>query len=204
MKKLLPLLLLLPLAATAQVKIPKNANRFTYYQFEYGEKTDTSIINVVRNGDVITIFTQQPKGDLIPGYAQTETSVDYAADSITVSVTYPDSGYYYRIPFSRNDLEWSVKGNLYTCSVNSNTLTFEMDGKAPVNVNPLPHYGLKKGVLRSYTRNGQLRLKLARAEKTACSESYLLPNNGRRRVTPREMDRIMKERLVVTTRIFDH
>ena len=203
-KSLLVLSLLLPLLATAQVRIPKDANRFTYWQFEYGEKTDTTVINVVRNGDVVTIFTQQPKGKLIPGYAQTETSVDYAADSITVSVTYPDSGYYYRIPFSRNDLEWKVDGNRHTTSVNSNTLTFEMDEKAPVNVNPLPHYGLNKGVLRSYTRNGQLRLKLAKAEKTACGESCLLPNNGYRRVTPREMDRIMKERLVVTTRIFDH
>ena len=204
MKKTFLLLSLLPLLATAQVRIPKDANRFTYWQFEYGDKTDTTIINVVRQGDHITIFSQRPQGQLIQGYAQTDTDVDYAADSITVSVTYPDSGYYYRIPFSRNDLEWKVDGNRHTTSVNSNTLTFEMDEKAPVNVNPLPHYGLNKGVLRSYTRNGQLRLKLAKAEKTACGESCLLPNNGYRRVTPREMDRIMKERLVVTTRIFDH
>ena len=196
--------LLMVSMATAQVKIPKDANLFTYYQFEYGEKTDTSIIKVIRQGDAITIFTQRPEGKLIQGYAQTETGVDYAADSITVSVTYPDSGYYYRIPFSRSDLEWEVEKGKWKTSVNSNTLVFEMDEKAPVNVNPLPHYGLKKGVLRSYTRNGQLRLKLAKAEKTACSESWLLPNNGYRRVTPRELDRIMKERLVVTTRVFDH
>ncbi len=197
--------LLVALTATAQVKIPKDANLFTYYQLEYGEKTDTTIIKVLRQGDCITIFTQQPQGELIQGYAQTETGVDYAADSITVSVTYPDSGYYYCIPFSRDDLEWKVEKGKWKTSVNSNTLVFEMDEKAPVNVNPLPHYGLKKGVLRSYSRNGQLRLKLAKAEKQrGCGESLLLPNNGRRRVTPRELDRIMKERLVVTTRIFDH
>ena len=205
MKKAIIIALLLPLLAFAQVKIPKDANLFTYYQFEYGEKTDTTIIKVLRQGDCITIFTQQPQGELIQGYAQTETSVDYAADSITVSVTYPDSGYYYRIPFSRDDLEWKVEKGEWKTSVNSNTLVFEMDEKAPVNVNPLPHYGLKKGVLLSYSRNGQLRLKLAKAEKQrGCSESWLLPNNGRRRVTPRELDRIMKERLVVTTRVFDH
>lgn len=205
MKKTLFLIGLLPLLVTAQVRIPKDANRFTYWQFEYGEKIDTTIINVVRQGDHITIFSQRPQGQLIQGYAQTDTDVDYAADSITVSVTYPDSGYYYRIPFSRNDLEWKVDGNRHTCSVNSNTLVFEMDERAPVNVNPMPQYGLNKGVLRSYTRNGQLRLKLAKAEKQlACGESLLLPNDGYRRVTPRELDRIMKERLVVTTRIFDH
>ena len=205
MKKTLFLIGLLPLLVTAQVRIPKDANRFTYWQFEYGEKIDTTIINVVRQGDHITIFSQRPQGQLIQGYAQTDTDVDYVADSITVSVTYPDSGYYYRIPFSRNDLEWKVDGNRHTCSVNSNTLVFEMDERAPVNVNPMPQYGLNKGVLRSYTRNGQLRLKLAKAERQlACGESLLLPNDGYRRVTPRELDRIMKERLVVTTRIFDH
>ena len=204
MKKALILILLLPLVAGAQVKIPKDANKFTYWQFEYGEKTDTSVMTVMRDGAMITIITQNPEGKPIQGYAQTTTIVDYERDSITVMATYPDSAYYYCIPLSRNDIEWTIKGNRHTCSINSNTLTFEMDAKTPLNVTPLPHYGLKRGVLRSYTRNGQLRMKLAKAEKTACGVGPMLPNDGYRRVTPRELDRIMKERLVVTTRIFDH
>ena len=233
MKKILFVLIaLLPFVASAQqVKIPKDADRFTYWQFEYGEKIDTTIITVERVGNVIVINTPKPEGILIPGYCQTVTSVDYAADSITVTATYDDSVYYYRTGFSRSDIEWkthssttasrrSPSPNLgeerltqYTCSVNSNTLVFEMDEKAPVNVNPLPHYGLSKGVLTSYTRNGQLRLVLAKAEKMkhtpqslrdsspTLGEQLLTPS---RRVTPRELDRIMKERLVITTRIFDH
>ena len=206
MKKLIiALLTVLPMIATAQVKIPKDANRFTYWQFEYGETTDTSVITVLRDGDRITIVTPSPEGELIPGYAQTTTIADYAADSITVMTTYSDSAYYYCVPLSRSDLEWKMENGKWKTSVNSNTLMFEMDEKTPLNVNPLPHYGLKRGVLRSYTRNGQLRLQLAKAEKQhACSETLQLPNNGLRRVTPRELDRIMKERLVVTTRIFDH
>ncbi len=203
-RTLLVFCILLPLVAGAQVKIPKDANIFTYWQFEYGEKTDTSVMTVMRNGAMITIITQNPEGKPIQGYAQTTTIVDYERDSITVMATYPDSAYYYCIPLSRNDIEWTIKGNRHTCSVNSNTLTFEMDAKTPLNVTPLPHYGLKRGVLRSYTRNGQLRMKLAKAEKTACGVGPMLPNDGYRRVTPRELDRIMKERLVVTTRIFDH
>ncbi len=206
-------LLLLPLAALAQqVKIPQNADRFTYWQFEYGEKTDTTIITVERNPDgSIVILTPKPEGTLIPGYCQTVTSVDYAADSITVSAYYDDSAYYYRTPFSRSDIEWqsvpSREGQgwvKHTCHINSNRLEFEMDEQAPVNVNPMPHYGLNKGVLRSYTRNGQLRLNLVKAEKvnhTTYQTSNVWPC---RRVSPRELDRIMKERLVVTTRIFDH
>ena len=123
-------LLLLPLAALSQqVKIPQNADRFTYWQFEYGEKTDTTVITVDRYGDVIIINTPKPEGTLIPGYCQTVTSVDYAADSITMTATYDDSAYYYRTGFSRSDLEWKREGNHWTTSVNSNTLVFEMDEK---------------------------------------------------------------------------
>ena len=205
MKKTFLLMALLPLMAVAQVKIPKGANRFTYWQIEYGEQNDTTEVYVHRDGDVITIVTQQPKGKLIPGYAQTVTKVDYAQDSITVNAYYDDSIYFYRTGFSRSDIEWRHDGNKHICSINSNTLEFEMDERAPVNVTPLPYYGLNKGVLRSFTRNGQKRLVLAKAKKVdwgICRpSSIILPS---RRVTPRELDRIMKERLVVTTRIFDH
>ena len=211
MKRLLCVALaLLTLTAAAQnVKIPKGANVFTYHQIEYGERNDTSVVTVYREGDVITIVTPQPEGELIPGYAQTVTSVDYAQDSITVSAYYDDSVYFYRTGFSRSDLEWKVENGRWKTSVNSNTLEFEMDERAPVNVNPLPYYGLNKGVLRSFTRNGQKRLVLAKAEKKALTESPELNrfsgNSGHSvRVSPRELDRIMKERLVVTTRIFDH
>ena len=205
-KTLLSLLLAVPLVAMAQnVKIPKGANEFTYWQIEYGEQNDTTEVYVHRDGDVITIVTQQPKGKLIPGYAQTVTKVDYAQDSITVNAYYDDSIYFYRTGFSRSDIEWRHDGNKHICSINSNTLEFEMDERAPVNVTPLPYYGLNKGVLRSFTRNGQKRLVLAKAKQVdwgICRPSSIIFPS--RRVTPRELDRIMKERLVVTTRIFDH
>ena len=85
-KTLLILLLAVPLVAMAQnVKIPRGANEFTYWQIEYGEQNDTTEVYVHRDNDVVTIVTQQPKGKLIPGYAQTVTKVDYAQDSITVT-----------------------------------------------------------------------------------------------------------------------
>ena len=196
---------LLPMLTVAQVKIPKGANRFTYHQYDYGDVTDTTVITVERVGDVITITKPKPNGLLVHGYCQTVTSVDYAADSITVTAAYDDTVYYYRTGFARGDIEWRVEGNRHTCSVNSNTLVFVMDEKAPVNVTPLPYYGLSKGVLREFHRNGQLRMKLVKAEKvslTELPESNRIRNNSVR-VSPRELDRIMKERLVITTRIFD-
>ncbi len=203
---LLICLILLPLSAAAQkVKIPKDANTFTYWQFDYGEKIDTTVIFVQRFGAYTYVYTLHSlKDEFVQGYAPTTTIINYESDSISVLAYYPDSTYYYRIRFSRNDIEWNRHKNTYTCSINSNTMVFDMDEKAPVNVNPLPHYGLKKGVLRSFTRNGQLRLKLVKAERSCCGTFELDPFKGARRVTPRELDRIMKERLVVTTRIFDH
>lgn len=203
---LLICLILLPLSAAAQkVKIPKDANTFTYWQFDYGEKIDTTVIFVQHFGAYTYVYTLHSlKDEFVQGYAPTTTIINYESDSISVLAYYPDSTYYYRIRFSRNDIEWNRHKSTYTCSINSNTMVFDMDEKAPVNVNPLPHYGLKKGVLRSFTRNGQLRLKLVKAERSCCGTFELDPFKGARRVTPRELDRIMKERLVVTTRIFDH
>ena len=205
---LLVVAMLLPMMAMGQmVKIPKDANRFTYWQIEYGEKNDTSCIEVWLNDGVASIETPGIEGTPVQGYTPTHTYIDYPADSITVSVSYPDSSYYYRSALSRSDIEWEVEGpakeRKYTCSINSNTLVFVMDETVEQNATPLPYYGLAKGVLRSFTRNGQLRIKLA---KSTWINNAPMPGIGAlgRRVSPRELDRIMKERLVVTTRIFDH
>ena len=199
------LLFLLPMAATAQVKIPKDANRFTYWQIDYGEQNDTSTLVVERTGNVVTLLPQRLGGDPVRGYAQTVTSVDYAADSMTVRAFYDDTVYFYRAPLTRNDIEWEEHGDIHTCHINSNRMEFEMDTKTLLNVNPLPYYGLTRGVLRSYSRNGQQRLVLAKAEKVKAETLTAMVATGPlRRVQPRELDRLMKERLVVTTRIFDH
>ena len=161
----LTLLVALPFLAVAQVNIPKDANRFTYHQYDYGDRNDTTVVTVIRDGQRITILTPEPEGEKIQGYCNTVTTVDYATDSITVTAAYDDSTYYYRTAFSRSDLEWKREGAKWQTSINSNTLVFEMNERAPVNANPLPHYGLNKGVLLSFSRNGQLRMKLVKAEK---------------------------------------
>ena len=205
MKRIAILLLAaLPLIMSAQEKVPKEANRFPYHQYEYGDRTDTTVITVIRDGQRITILSPEPQGRKIQGYCHTVTTVDYEADSITVTAAYDDSSYYYRTALSRSDIEWRVDNGEWKTSINSNTLIFKMDDKAHVSVNPLPHYGLNKGVLREYYRNGQLRMKLLKAEKVKGVKSGMCKEERGRRVTPRELDRIMKERLVVTTRIFDH
>ena len=142
--------------AAAQTKIPRNANRFVYHQIDYGEQTDTTVVTVFRSGNTTEILTTPPDGKLIDGYAQTVTRVDYAGDSITVEASYADGAtYFYRRKLTRNDIEWTVNGSTHSCSINSNTLVFEMDETTTLNATPLPHYGLNHGVLQTFTRNGQ-------------------------------------------------
>ena len=203
-------MLLIPFVATAQPKLTKDANRFTYHQFDYGSQTDTATIELLRFGNLVLIPASKPEGNAIPGFAQTETTIDYATDSITQSLSYPDGDrFYYRTPFGRDDIQWDVQRHgtraTYTCSINSNSLVFVMEENAPYGINPLPYYGLNKGVLISFTRNGQKLIELAKAER----DKKLKPTNtttlqGAQRVSPQQMEQLRKERLVISTRIFDH
>ena len=195
--------------ACAQTKIPKNANRFVYQQVEYGETIDTSFVTVTRYGNAIEIQSAKPEGTLISGYATEVTYVDYDADSITVIASFEDgASYFYRRALSRDDIEWTLNGSLHSCSINSNSLVFDMDESTDINVNPLPHYGIRRGILRSFKRNGQTLLRLVKADYNKKLKSFdskfKNQNSNMTRVSPRELDRIKKERLVVTTRIFDH
>ncbi len=136
MKRIAILLLAaLPLIMSAQEKVPKEANRFTYHQYEYGDRTDTTVITVIRDGQRITILSPEPQGRKIQGYCHTVTTVDYEADSITVTAAYDDSSYYYRTALSRSDIEWRVDNGEWKTSINSNTLIFKMDDKAQVPYN---------------------------------------------------------------------
>ncbi|MBO4751810.1 MAG: hypothetical protein J5526_03550 [Bacteroidales bacterium] len=203
------LAVVMALTAMSQTKIPKNANRFVYQQVEYGETIDTSFITVTLNGSTIEIQSAKPEGTLISGYATEVTYVDYDADSITVIASFEDgASYFYRRALSRDDIEWTLNGSLHSCSINSNSLVFDMDESTDINVNPLPYYGIRRGILRSFKRNGQTLLRLVKADYNKklkpFDSKFKIQNSNMTRVSPRELDRIKKERLVVTTRIFDH
>lgn len=199
--------ILVAVYSIAQINVPRNANRFVYQEVEYGETIDTSYITVFCDGNIIEIQSSRPDGVLIDGYATEVTYVDYDADSITVVSSFADgSSYYYCRGLSRNDINWTVDGSLHKCSINSNTLVFDIDERSSLNVNPLPQYGLARGILRSFSRNGQTLIKLVKAEcvKKRKRTGIQIKNLNYTRVSPRELDRIKKERLVITTRVFDH
>lgn len=218
MKKSLLFLIVLSLlaqVAVAQVKpvnIAKKANHFLYEVYDYGEKIDTSQMWIAFYNNEYQIASQEGEGNLVPGYAREVTIVNLDKDSTYQLAKFTITGeadcYEVASPFSRSDIAYDtaiVDGlTRYTCHINSNTLEFFVQD-FPADINPLPYYGRFKGMVVCFKRNGQVYLQLAKTEfwkqagKAPIRDGY----NHCQRVTGRELSNLKKQKLVITTRIFD-
>ncbi len=199
-------------AQPSPVKTVKNANRFTYEVYDYGESIDTSLMQIVFQSPFYRIYTIGEEGPFVPGYAQESTVVNLGTDSIYHRAVFQNGNQkeHYEVvsSFIRHDIAYDtarVDGlTRYTCHINSNTLEFFVQD-FPYDLNPVPSYGRFKGLLVCFKRNGQTYLQLAKAEfwKQA-GIMPLLESGDYQRVTARELSNIKKQKLVITTRIFDN
>ena len=225
MKRLLPLLVfsfyLLPSWAQPKVvKVAKNDNHFVYEVYEYGERIDTQYMQIEIYGGVDYLVADgksipgeyrpafNVQREVIKGYSVEDIFVDERTDSVTYLTTIFDGErreqYRTRGPYSRTDIHFDTAqvGGLtrYTCSINSNTLEFYVQPYKK-NLTPLPQYGHFPGLLVSFWRNGQCRMQLVKTERIHSSKFYCPQDIPL--VTARELARIKRERMIVTTRIFD-
>ena len=165
----------------------------------------------------------------IQGYSVEDIIVNELTDSVytLTSILSGDEkeNYLTVSPFSRSDIQFETEkvGGLtrYTCSINSNKLEFYVQSYSR-DITPLPYYGrFKKGLLVSYWRNGQCQLSLVKAEKSEIvnreltndrdshNSQFTIHNSHKfdipaaQRVTSRELNNIKRDRMVITTRIFD-
>jgi len=199
-------------AQVSPVKITKNANRFTYEVYDYGEKIDTSQMWIALYNNEYQIASQESKGPFVPGYAREVTIVNLDKDSTYQLAKFIGTGksdcYEVASSFSRSDIAYDtavVDGlTRYTCHINSNTLEFFVQD-FPSDINPLPYYGRFKGMVVCFKRNGQIYLQLAKTEfwKQAGIVPFRDGYTHCQRVTGRELSQIKKQKLVITTRIFD-
>lgn len=209
-------------AQTKAVKVTKNANIFYYQTFEYGEAVDTQYTVVEVNPGIATQLVTdngrpipgeyQPgymsAGEHIPGYSVEEVFVDELKDSLfTLTAILTDGKkefYSVASPYSRSDIKFDTTkvGNLtkYTCSINSNKLEFYVQPYSR-DISPVPYYSRFKGLLVSYWRNGQCQYNLVKTERKQSTKFYL-PSDAKR-VTARELNNIKRERMILTTRVFD-
>ena len=214
---------LLSQAQTTPVKIARGADYFYYQRLEYGEQVDTHYTVIETDGcgqylitdgrfagkDSYSKLALRTDGSRIPGCSFEDVIVRELFDSICTQTTIVTDGRaeYFRTdaPYSRTDIQFdSAKvGKLtrYTCSVNSNKLEFYYQ-PYPRDITPVPHYGRHKGLLVSYWRNGQCQLQLVRTERKS-NTKFCADYSQWQRVTPRQLSSIKRQRMVITTRIFD-
>lgn len=212
MNKIFPLILLLFIgnsifAQTQPVKVAKGANHFQYQTRNFDTEGTTTDVYLVDN--IIRIADQTKRqGTFIPGYSEEENYIDLATDSVYSVTTITDNNgrdafmttSVYRamsIPFDTTKVGGLTR---YKCSINSNTLEFYVQDY-PVDINPISYYGRFKGLLVSFWRNGQCYVQLDKAEKAKLGK-LSIPTNATR-TTGRILSNIKRDRMVITTRIFD-
>lgn len=162
------------------------------------------------------------RGPFIKGYSVEDIFVNEEKETVTYLTTLFDGDQceHYRTesPFSRKDIQFDtaqVNGLIrYACFINSNKLEFYVQPykaiwnsgrgrgrKVERSITPVPYYGRFSGLLVGFWRNGQCRMQLVKTDMSRNSR-FALPHNVPV-VTNRELSRIKREKMVITTRVFD-
>lgn len=192
--------------------IPARAQRvatvYNYNSYEYdSDRRDTSKMTVSQVENKLIIRQINTVKNPIPGFADEWTLVDQSNDSIYYHYRYPDSTYCAVSTQSRNDIKWDTqivdsKTTRYVTSINSNRIELLFSTKSKANINPLPYYGKFKGTLKQMTRNGLVQIELGDIISDKKIDSKLLQPSGIRK-TGREISNIKRERMVITTHVFE-
>lgn len=185
---------------------------YTYDLLDYDSDDPTERITRVESHDgQLKIWTPLDIKRPIPGYCQEYMYVDNGKDSIYYQYQFDGNTiYYHTAPLQRSDLKWDTqtvdsKTTRYITSINSNRieLTFKRE-KRPKNVTPLPYYGKFDGVLQEMKRNGLVLMRLKDVQPGTTKRSPFIPTDMGIRKSGREISNLKKEKLVVTTHIFDN
>lgn len=192
--------------------IPTRAQRvatvYNYNSYEYdSDRRDTSKMTVSQVANKLIIRQINTVKNPIPGFADEWTLVDQSNDSIYYHYRYPDSTYCAVSTQSRNDIKWDTqivdsKTTRYVTSINSNRIELLFSTKSKANINPLPYYGKFKGTLKQMIRNGLVQIELGDIISDKNIDSKLLQPSGIRK-TGREISNIKRERMVITTHVFE-
>lgn len=192
--------------------IPARAQRvatvYNYNSYEYdSDHRDTSKMTVTQVANKLIIRQINTVKNPIPGFADEWTLVDQSNDSIYYHYRYPDSTYCAVSTQSRNDIKWDTqivdsKTTRYVTSINSNRIELLFSTKSKANINPLPYYGKFKGTLKQMIRNGLVQIELGEIISDKNIDSKLLQPSGIRK-TGREISNIKRERMVITTHVFE-
>lgn len=150
---------------------------------------------------------------LIQGLATQTYFVDYDQKQYALQLEYENKeAYFTQVPFSTLELkkegEEKINGykcEKYTTSINSNGIEIWITKELGINATPMAQFSHLGGVMVKYQRNGSSVCELVdvkkEKKKTIYENMTILPNA--KKVTYRELDNISKNKMVITTPIFD-
>lgn len=188
----------------------ENLRTFTYFSYDYdSDHTDTNKVLVEQLASQLRIQNNNKPQNPIPGFAEEVTLADYMTDSIYYLYKYSDSSYYVASSMTREDIKWDTqiidsKTTRYTTSINSNRIELIFTSKEGVDANPLPYYGKFKGTMKQMVRNGLVQLELSGVSKQKSKYKRLITDNMGVRKGSRVMSNIKRERMIITTHVFDN
>ena len=209
MKKLFIGLLVLWSAQIAMAQ-----HMLTYQSYAKGvAEQDTAIIQVLESAKCLKIQTiGKEVTHPIPGYASSETYVDYAADSVYTILDYPNGKYYSSYQFRDNDVVFNEEGKekllgydctRYKTSINSNTIEVWMTQSLGFEATSMPGLGRLNGVMVRCMRNGSYITDLKEVVQQKAAPIDLIPVVKGQHKTSRELSQLRKDKLVMRIPIFE-
>lgn len=186
----------------------------TYQSYAKGvTEQDTTTIQVVESGKCLKIHTEEKKlSNPIPGFAESNTYVDYTADSVYSILEFSDGKYYSTYPLTDNDVVFSNEGKekllgydctKYKTSINSNTIEVWMTESLKFEATPLPGLGYLKGVMVRCMRNGSYITDLDEVKSQRFNLINLIPEYKGEYKTTRELSQLRKDKLVMRIPVFE-
>ncbi len=186
----------------------------TYQSYAKGvTEQDTTTIQVIESGKCLKIRTEEKKlSNPIPGFAESNTYVDYAADSVYTILEFSDGKYYSTYPLTDNDVVFSDEGKerllgydctRYKTSINSNTIEVWMTESFSFEATPMPGLGRLKGVMVRCMRNGSYITDLEEVKDQKFNLLNLIPDYKGEHKAPRELTQLRKDKLVMRIPVFE-
>lgn len=186
-----------------------------YQSYSQGSVGDTTFVEVKRFGDKLKIQDVNDfKGQMVPGISTDVTYVDYAQDSAFFQMSFADGDSFFSAFSIINDnVKFTEEGeesvNGYSCkkyrtSINSNTIEVWMTESLGYNATPSVSRGVLDGVMVRQTINGNRILEIKDIKKDRKLKKESIPSDLGKRVSPRDIDRISKEKLIVRVPVFDN
>ena len=186
----------------------------TYQSYAKGvAEQDTTTIQLIENAKCLKISTEEKKlSNPVPGYAQSNTYVDYVHDSVYTILDYADGKFYSSYSLTDNDVVFNKEGKekllgydctKYTTSINSNTIEVWMTEGLGFEATPMPGLGRLQGVMVRCMRNGSYITDLEEVKEQKYALLDLIPDNKGQHKSSRELAQLRKDKLVVRIPVFE-